>query len=91
MTSLSLLTPPAVKPQRRERSFRDVLLTGTHGIGRCPRAPAEAMAAGRDDGDCDPAIHYPKYTSTGLQGYWVHREMIYWKHPRENQSRAWHF
>eukprot|EP00959_Pyramimonas_sp_CCMP1952_P413252 8659555-Pyramimonas_sp.AAC.1 len=77
MTLLGLLTPPAVKPLRREKSIRDVLLMGTHGIGQCPRARGGAMDAGRAAGDCNPEIHCLKYMGDELQGYWIHRNSIY--------------
>eukprot|EP00959_Pyramimonas_sp_CCMP1952_P099777 2086320-Pyramimonas_sp.AAC.1 len=50
------------------------------------------MAARRDDGAWGPAIHYPQRSASGeVTGYWVHRDLVYWKQPREGNNRVWHF
>eukprot|EP00959_Pyramimonas_sp_CCMP1952_P375115 7856037-Pyramimonas_sp.AAC.1 len=87
----SLLTPPAVKPAWREKSIHGILLTGTHGIGRGPRARGGAMAAGSAAGGYNPGIHYPYYAGDELQGYWVHHTAIHWMSREHNERRTWHF
>ncbi|CAK0906205.1 unnamed protein product [Prorocentrum cordatum] len=33
-----------------------------------------------------------QYSASGeMKGYWAHRDLIFWKQPREGSSRVWHF
>eukprot|EP00959_Pyramimonas_sp_CCMP1952_P444843 9314384-Pyramimonas_sp.AAC.1 len=48
------------------------------------------MDAGRGAVGYDLSRHCPRYTNDVLDGYWVHRDVISWMSPRENQSRVWH-
>eukprot|EP00959_Pyramimonas_sp_CCMP1952_P189073 3954676-Pyramimonas_sp.AAC.1 len=36
--------------------------------------------------------HYPQLSEYGeVVGFWVHRDLVYWKEPRDSSSRVWHF